>query len=176
MTIEIYTDGASKGNPGRGGWGCYARFSDTNTQTAYGGELNTTNNAMEMKAVLYAMKALDDYRVPNKTKVIIYSDSMYVINGITNWCHNWIKNGWRTKGGYVKNKKLWEMLYESSINRNLEFIWVKGHNGNKGNETADYLANMGVQHLDTAINMENADPDVLHCFQEFQIKKKKRGV
>ena len=134
--VEIYTDGACSGNPGVGGWGCVLRYRE-NEKELSGGELQTTNNRMELTAVIEALKAL-------KTccNVTLYTDSKYVMNGITEWLDEWKKNGWKTKSkkNEVKNIDLWQKLDELSSKHEIRFVWVKGHNGDAGNERVDTLA------------------------------------
>jgi ribonuclease HI len=140
--IVIYTDGASKGNPGPGGWGVYAMIPGGYYEQ-YGGKLHATNNEMELTAAIKALKfALDNYQ---DHKVIIYTDSTYVKNGITKWMANWIRNGWKTAAKKpVKNKNLWVPLSKLNSLLSVEWRWVKGHSDNEGNNRADELANKGV--------------------------------
>ncbi len=139
--VEIYTDGACKGNPGPGGWGVRLQ-SGQHVQELFGGELNTTNNRMEMTAVIEGLSALK-----RPCKVTLYLDSEYVRKGITEWIHGWKARGWRTAAKQpVKNADLWQKLdaVVSSSGHRIEWRWVKGHNGDPGNERADALANQGV--------------------------------
>lgn len=137
--IEIYADGACKGNPGPGGWGAWLAF-DGHEKELCGGELLTTNNRMELTAVIRALEAL---KRPSKVK--IYTDSVYVQKGITEWIHGWKTRGWRTSDKKpVKNEELWRELDSLSQQHKIEWIWVKGHAGDVGNERADALANQGV--------------------------------
>jgi ribonuclease HI len=140
--IYIYTDGACKGNPGPGGWGAFIKYNDK-TLELHGGELDTTNNKMELTAVIEALKAIKDKGKP----IIIITDSTYVKNGIEQWIHNWKKNGWKSAAKKpVKNMELWQQLdNEVAKINNLKWEWVKGHSGDIGNEKADELANLGVQ-------------------------------
>jgi ribonuclease HI len=141
-TVEIFTDGACKGNPGRGGWGALLRYG-TKEKELFGGEANTTNNRMELTAVIESLKALK-----RQVKVKLYTDSNYVKNGITEWIHGWKKNGWKTKAKEpVKNVDLWQALDEQARLHQVEWHWVKGHNGHEGNERADALANRGIDGL-----------------------------
>ena len=140
--IVIYTDGACKGNPGPGGWGALLT-SGTTEKELFGGELGTTNNRMEMTAVIEALAALKKPSV-----VILYLDSQYVLKGITEWIHSWKARGWRTAAkAPVKNVDLWQKLDALlvSSSHNIDWRWVKGHNGDPGNERADALANKGVE-------------------------------
>ena len=137
--IEIYTDGACKGNPGRGGWGAWL-VAGANETELFGGELNTTNNRMELKAVIEALISL---RRP--CDVIVHTDSQYVQKGISEWIHGWKKRGWKTAAREpVKNVDLWQALDAAQQAHKIEWRWVRGHCGNVGNERADGLANRGV--------------------------------
>ncbi|MBT8473450.1 MAG: ribonuclease HI [Marinicaulis sp.] len=136
--IEIYTDGACSGNPGPGGWGVLILDAGGETEI-YGGESETTNNRMEMMAVIEALKA-----TACAPSILIHTDSQYVKNGITTWIHDWKRNGWKTASKKpVKNQDLWQMLDELSAGREIEWKWVKGHAGDAGNERADELARRG---------------------------------
>ena len=137
--IKIYTDGACKGNPGVGGWGALILQDDKNIEL-FGGENETTNNRMELMAVIMALKEMS----PSE-ELIIYTDSTYVQKGISEWIKNWKLNNWRSSSKKpVKNKDLWMQLDEASYSRKINWEWVKGHSGNEGNEKADELANKGV--------------------------------
>ncbi|MBT6356060.1 MAG: ribonuclease HI [Nitrosomonadales bacterium] len=137
--IKIYTDGACKGNPGVGGWGALILQDDKNIEL-FGGENETTNNRMELMAVIMALKEMS----PSE-ELIIYTDSTYVQKGISEWIKNWKLNNWRSSNKKpVKNKDLWMQLDEASYSRKINWEWVKGHAGNEGNEKADELANKGV--------------------------------
>jgi ribonuclease HI len=140
--IEIYTDGACKGNPGPGGWGVLLQ-SGAVRKELFGGELATTNNRMEMMAVIEALKALK-----RPCKVILHLDSQYVLKGITEWIHGWKAKGWRTAAKEpVKNADLWQAMdaLVQSGGHDIDWRWVKGHAGDAGNERADALANQGVE-------------------------------
>ncbi|QIL69003.1 ribonuclease HI [Diaphorobacter sp. HDW4B] len=140
--VVIYTDGACKGNPGPGGWGAVLS-SGKSEKELFGGELDTTNNRMELLAVIEALSALK-----RPCEVALYLDSQYVRKGITEWIHGWKKKNWRTAGGDpVKNVELWKRLDELVANagHQIEWHWVKGHAGDPGNERADGLANKGVE-------------------------------
>ena len=142
--IEIHTDGACKGNPGPGGWGVLLK-SGTTEKELFGGELVTTNNRMELTAVIEALQALK-----RPCKVALYLDSEYVRKGITEWIHGWKARGWRTAAKQpVKNVDLWQRLDEAVSNsgHHIAWHWVKGHAGHPGNERADALANKGVDHV-----------------------------
>ncbi len=137
--IEIYTDGACKGNPGPGGWGAWLR-SGIHEKELYGGEPLTTNNRMELLAVIRALESLK-----RPSQVRIATDSQYVQKGISEWIKNWKLRGWRTSNKEpVKNADLWQMLDAVSGKHQIEWVWVKGHAGHEGNERADMLANRGV--------------------------------
>ncbi len=138
--IQIFTDGACKGNPGKGGWGALLRYGDTEKQI-FGGMVNTTNNRMEIQAVIEALNCLKK----SPLEVKITTDSKYVKDGITKWIHGWKKRGWRTaKKEPVKNKDLWLQLEQAVSQHQVEWDWVKGHSGHRENEIADELANKGV--------------------------------
>jgi ribonuclease HI len=140
--VDIYTDGACKGNPGPGGWGALMRTASHERELC-GGELETTNNRMEMTAVIKALEALK-----RRVEVHIHTDSTYVQQGITTWIHGWKKNGWKTKAKEpVKNADLWRLLDEAVQQQDVTWHWVKGHAGHEGNEAADALANRGVEQV-----------------------------
>jgi ribonuclease HI len=137
--VTIYTDGACKGNPGPGGWGAWLK-SGAHERELFGGEKLTTNNRMELTAVIEALSALKA-----RTQVTIYTDSEYVRNGITTWIHGWKTRGWKTADKKpVKNLELWQRLDALRERHDVTWRWVKGHNGDPGNERADGLANKGV--------------------------------
>ncbi len=137
--IEIYTDGACKGNPGPGGWGALLR-SGAHEKEIFGGERHTTNNRMEITAVIESLKL-----VKKTAKVCIYTDSTYVKDGISSWIKQWKINGWKTAAKKpVKNEELWRELDLLVSQHQIEWVWVKGHAGDEGNERADALANKGV--------------------------------
>ena len=139
--IKIYTDGACKGNPGIGGWGVFIQR-DNDQSDLHGFDLKTTNNKMELKAVIEGLKAINP-----KTNVTIITDSQYVKNGINQWIFNWKRNGWRTAAKKpVKNQDLWKELDDLVENHSVDWEWVKGHSGNPGNERADQLANKGIDY------------------------------
>ncbi|MBX9812882.1 MAG: ribonuclease HI [Burkholderiales bacterium] len=142
--VEIYTDGACKGNPGVGGWGALLEH-DGRTRELFGGEPLTTNNRMELTAVIRALEVLK-----RRCKVRVHTDSQYVQQGISQWIHNWKKRGWRTADKKpVKNVDLWRRLDELAQQHDIEWIWVRGHAGHAGNERADELANRGVESVKT---------------------------
>jgi len=138
-TVEMYTDGACRGNPGEGGWGVYLIYGEASKELC-GGESETTNNRMELMA---SIKGLEALKRPCKVK--IYTDSTYVKNGITEWMPNWKKNNWKTKAKKaVKNQDLWQRLDAETQKHQIEWSWVKAHVGIEGNEKADQLANLGI--------------------------------
>ncbi|HSV83838.1 MAG TPA: ribonuclease HI [Ramlibacter sp.] len=139
--VEIYTDGACKGNPGPGGWGVLMRSGSTQKEL-YGGDASTTNNRMELMAVIRALEALK-----RPCAVTLYLDSQYVLKGITEWLPGWKAKGWRTASKQpVKNAELWRRLDDllAQGGHAVDWRWVRGHNGDPGNERADALANLGV--------------------------------
>ncbi|MBP5352391.1 MAG: ribonuclease HI [Alphaproteobacteria bacterium] len=141
--VEIFTDGACSGNPGIGGWGAILRYKDVEKELS-GGELDTTNNRMELTAVIEALKALK-----KPCNISLYTDSKYVMSGITEWMENWKQNGWRTanKKSDVKNIDLWQQLDELCNLHEIRWVWVKGHNGHPENERCDALARAEVAKL-----------------------------
>jgi len=142
LHVEIYADGACKGNPGPGGWGAWLSF-DGKEKEMFGGELLTTNNRMELTAVIRALEALK-----RECDVKVYTDSVYVQKGITEWIHGWKLRGWRTSDKKpVKNDDLWKQLDGLAQQHTIKWIWVKGHAGDVGNERADGLANQGVEQV-----------------------------
>ena len=139
-TVYLFTDGACKGNPGAGGWGVLLRYGEHEIEL-FGGEAQTTNNRMELTAVLSGLKTLN-----RPCDVVICTDSQYVKNGMESWIHNWKKNGWKTAGRQpVKNADLWQQLDEQVARHRVRWQWVKGHAGHTENERADALANRGVE-------------------------------
>ena len=137
--VIIYTDGACSGNPGPGGWGAMIRQGDKTIELK-GGEANTTNNRMELKAAIRALQSLD-----SRCHIILNTDSTYVREGITNWIHNWKKRGWKTAARKpVKNVDLWQELDKAVLKHDIDWRWVKAHVGIPGNERADRLANEGM--------------------------------
>jgi ribonuclease HI len=138
--IEIFTDGACKGNPGIGGWGAILVYKDHKKEIC-GCSENTTNNIMELTAVIKALDSLKE-----ECHVILTTDSNYVKDGITTWIHNWKSNGWITANKKaVKNKELWQQLDQLSSKHHIDWKWVKGHSGHPGNELADQLANEAIE-------------------------------
>jgi ribonuclease HI len=136
--IEIYTDGACKGNPGTGGWGAWLIMGEHQKELC-GGERNTTNNRMELMAVIEALNALT-----RPCEVVLHTDSQYVQKGISEWIHGWKKRNWLTAAKEpVKNVDLWKALDEAQARHKVDWRWVRGHNGHPGNEKADMLANRG---------------------------------
>jgi len=140
--IHIYTDGACRGNPGPGGWGAILIYEDYRKEIK-GGSLLTTNNIMELTAVI---KALSLLKV--SSQIVLTTDSNYVKDGITKWIHNWKSKGWKTANKKpVKNKELWLKLDKLASKHNIDWQWVKGHSGHLENEKADLLANQGIEGL-----------------------------
>ncbi|MDH3948916.1 MAG: ribonuclease HI [Gammaproteobacteria bacterium] len=140
--VEVYTDGACRGNPGPGGWGVLLRYGDTEKEL-YGAEAETTNNRMELMAAIQALENLK-----RECKVILTTDSEYVRKGITEWIANWKKRGWKTASKQpVKNKDLWQRLDKAATQHQVEWHWVRGHTGHPENERADELANKGIDEL-----------------------------
>ena len=137
--LNIYTDGACKGNPGIGGWGAILEYGNTKKEIK-GYSINTTNNIMELTAVIKALECLN-----RKCKIVITTDSNYVKNGITDWIKSWKNNGWKTaKKSPVKNKELWVKLDSLVANHDIDWKWIKGHSGHPQNERADELANEAI--------------------------------
>ena len=140
--VTIFADGGCRGNPGPGGWGVLLQASGVEKELC-GGEANTTNNRMELTAVIRALEALK-----RPSSVAVHTDSQYVQKGISQWIHNWKRNGWRTADKKpVKNADLWQMLDSLTRQHTIQWIWVKGHAGNPGNERADRLANRGIDEI-----------------------------
>ena len=138
-SVHIYADGGCRGNPGPGGWGVLLQ-AGASEKELWGGEANTTNNRMELTAVIRALEALK-----RTTKIHVHTDSQYVQKGISEWIHNWKRNGWRTADKKpVKNADLWQVLDALTKQHEIKWLWVKGHAGNPGNERADSLANRGM--------------------------------
>ena len=152
--IELYTDGACKGNPGNGGWGVLIKYPDKDYIQLYGGEWDTTNNRMELLAAIKGMESiadtLEEYSTTKDVTLTIYTDSKYLKDGISFWIRKWAKNNWRTASGQVKNKDLWKQILnlQSKFYR-VDFYWVKGHSLSLENDQADSLANKGYQSLFT---------------------------
>lgn len=140
--VEIYTDGACRGNPGPGGWGAVLMYGDKRKEI-FGGDANTTNNRMELMAAIQALSALT-----RECELTLYTDSQYVRKGITEWIDNWKKRGWKTAAKKpVKNADLWQELDGQVARHKINWVWVKGHAGNEGNELADQLANKGADQV-----------------------------
>ncbi len=140
--VEVFTDGACRGNPGPGGWGALIRFQGKEKEL-YGGETTTTNNRMELTAAIEGLKALKQ-----GCAVALTTDSQYVRKGVTEWMDNWKKRGWKTAAKKpVKNVDLWQLLDEQAERHQVAWHWVKGHSGHRENEIADQLANRGVDEL-----------------------------
>lgn len=142
MKVELFTDGACKGNPGPGGWGALLKFGGAEKELC-GGERDTTNNRMELRAAIEGLNALN-----RPCEVILTTDSQYVKQGINQWVAGWKRNGWKTASKQpVKNKDLWQALDEACNKHDIEWRWVKGHAGHEGNERADQLANRGAENV-----------------------------
>jgi len=140
--VELFTDGACRGNPGPGGWGVLIRYGD-HEKEMYGGEKETTNNRMELTAVIEGLNSLT-----RQCSVKVTTDSTYVKDGITSWIHNWKKRNWKTASKKpVKNQDLWQALDKAVTEHDVEWAWVKGHSGHRENEIADELANRGIDEL-----------------------------
>ena len=141
-TVNIYTDGACRGNPGVGGWGALIEYEDHNKEI-FGGEKLTTNNQMELMAAIQGLKALSEKCIVNLT-----TDSKYVMDGINSWIKNWKRNNWKnSQKQNVKNKDLWIQLDKLNSQHDVKWYWVKGHSGHPQNELADQLANKGIDNL-----------------------------
>ena len=140
--IEIFTDGACRGNPGPGGWGVLLRYQGKE-RTLHGGEAETTNNRMELMAAIIGLESLKE-----SCKVTLTTDSKYVMSGITDWINNWKKRGWKTASRKsVKNEDLWRRLDDVNQQHEIHWQWVKGHSGHRENELVDTLANQGIDDL-----------------------------
>ena len=141
-TVEIYTDGACRGNPGPGGWGARLRFNGQQ-KDLYGSEAETTNNRMELTAVIKSLESLT-----RQCEVKVYTDSKYVLDGMTKWLPNWKKQGWKTAAKKpVKNVELWQRLDAAVQANNVSWQWVKGHSGDEGNDYVDALANQAIDEM-----------------------------
>ncbi len=142
MPVEVFTDGACKGNPGPGGWGALLRYG-VHEKELFGGEAHTTNNRMELMAVIQALEALT-----RQSEIVLTVDSRYVQDGVERWMARWKRNGWRTKqGDPVKNQDLWLRLDQAMQGHRVRWRWVRGHSGHSDNERADQLANQGIPNL-----------------------------
>ena len=140
--VIMYTDGACRGNPGPGGWGAYITYEGASKEI-FGGKPDTTNNQMELSAAIEGLIALKE-----PCAIDLFTDSKYVMDGITQWIHNWKKNNWQTAAKKdVKNKELWQQLDELINFHQVQWHWVKGHSGDEGNEMADLLANKGIDSI-----------------------------
>lgn len=145
--VEIYTDGACRGNPGPGGWGVLLRYEGTE-KTLHGGEMNTTNNRMELMAAIQALEALK-----RPCSVDLTTDSQYLRKGVTEWMTDWKRRGWKTAAKKpVKNRDLWERLDALVTRHDIRWHWVRGHSGHSENETVDALANQGIDELTGAMS------------------------
>ena len=140
--VIIYTDGACRGNPGPGGWGVSLRFNGTK-KSLYGSDKLTTNNRMELMAAIQGLESLT-----RQCSISLYTDSKYVLEGVTKWMDNWKSRGWKTAAKKpVKNVELWQRLDEAVKQHKVDWVWVKGHSGDEGNEMADQLANQGIDEM-----------------------------
>lgn len=140
--VEIYTDGACRGNPGPGGWGAILRYKGVEKEL-FGGEAETTNNRMELMAAIAALESLT-----RPCEVMLMTDSKYVMQGITEWIHGWKKRGWKNAAKQpVKNVDLWQRLDKAAAQHKIDWQWIKGHSGHPENERADGLANRGIDEL-----------------------------
>ncbi len=140
--VQLYTDGACRGNPGPGGWGALLRYGSKEREL-YGGEAQTTNNRMELQAAIEGLAAISE-----SCAVTLTTDSTYVMKGITEWLDNWKRRGWKTAAKKpVANADLWQLLDEQNSRHTVSWQWVKGHSGHPGNERADALANRGIDEL-----------------------------
>lgn len=145
INVALYTDGACRGNPGPGGWGALL-LAGEREKTLHGGEHDTTNNRMELMAAIQGLNALT-----RRCHVDLYTDSRYVMQGITEWMANWKRRGWKTASKKsVKNQDLWQALDAAVAEHEVTWHWVKGHSGDEGNERADELANLGIDELPDA--------------------------
>lgn len=142
--VEVFTDGACRGNPGPGGWGALLRYEGVE-RSLYGGEAQTTNNRMELRAAIEALAALKE-----PCHVVLTTDSQYVRQGITRWLQGWKRNGWRTAAkAPVKNVDLWQALDDQNQRHQVDWHWIKGHSGHRENEIADQLANRGIDEMES---------------------------
>ena len=138
--VDVYTDGACSGNPGPGGWGAVLSYRGSTKELSGGEATPTTNNRMELMAAIQALESLT-----RQSKVRLHTDSSYLRNGVTNWLAGWKRNGWKTASRQpVKNEDLWQRLDAAAARHHVQWLWVKGHAGNPGNERADELANRGM--------------------------------
>jgi len=177
QTIQIYTDGACQSNPGPGGWGAIILHPNEAPIKLNGGEKNTTNNQMELIAVIKALESIKK----SHDKIVLYTDSKYVKEGITNWLDQWKKNNWKTSlNTPVKNQSLWQNLDSCTKKLNIQWEWVKGHAGNRWNEAADQLARLAIPNISTNENkkideLPIDDPDAIHIFTAIAFSSKKKA-
>lgn len=165
--VEAFTDGACKGNPGPGGWGVLLRYGQYEKQL-FGGEIDTTNNRMELFAAIVALESLN-----RPCSIKVTTDSQYVQRGITEWIFRWVACGWRKMDKQpVKNSDLWQRLYKMAQFHDIEWYWIKGHDGHRENEIADKLANQGIEWVLT--NSSNRDIDSQILIQECDFSTQKQ--
>lgn len=154
QVVEVYTDGACSGNPGPGGWGVVLSYGSHRKELRGGEAAPTTNNRMELMAAIQALESLT-----RKSKVRLHTDSVYVRNGVTSWLAGWKRNGWRTASKQpVKNEDLWRRLDAAAGRHDVQWLWVRGHAGNPGNERADELANLGMAEALAAAGQKGTRP------------------
>jgi ribonuclease HI len=176
QAIEIYTDGACQSNPGPGGWGAVILYPNRLPLKINGGEKSTTNNQMELTAVIKALESIEG----SQDKISLYTDSKYVKEGVTNWLKKWKQNKWKTSlNTPVKNQTLWQRLDSCAKEWDIQWKWVKGHAGNKWNETADQLAREAVPNVKPQAEQKTDklpidDPDAIHIFIAIAFSSKKK--
>jgi len=154
-TIEIYTDGGCSGNPGPGGWAYVVQMGNELVRSS-GGKVNTTNNQMELQAVIEALRFVNSQLDDKKEPVVLHTDSQYVRQGITNWIHKWLKNNWKTTAKKaVKNKEFWQQLKELDDAIRPDWVWVPGHTGVELNETCDSMVQEQIEHFK---NLDSREP------------------
>jgi len=175
--IHIYTDGACQSNPGPGGWGAIILYPDTPPHEINGGEKHTTNNQMELTAVINALETIKN----TQNQIVLFTDSQYVKNGVTNWIDNWKKNNWKTSlNTPVKNQVLWQKLDTCAKDLNIQWEWVRGHAGNQWNESADQLARSAVPNVEPHEEKKIKkfpidDPDAIHIFTAIAYSSKNKS-
>jgi len=177
QTVQIYSDGACQSNPGPGGWGAIILYPDKSPLKINGGEKNTTNNQMELTAVIKALESLEK----SQDHIILYTDSKYVKEGVTKWLDKWKQKNWKTSlNTPVKNQSLWQSLDSCAKNLDIQWKWVKGHAGNQWNEIADQLAREAVPNVKIQAELKGGDklpiddPDAIHIFVAISFSSKKK--